>query len=84
MTVRETTRIEAHVGIRFKVKEAAQTRGMSQYRLAKQSGVDPRTLRKIWHNLPDIIVQSDILARLADTLEVDVSELVESDPPRPR
>lgn len=70
--------------IRFKVKEVAATRGFSQHRLAKESGVDLRTLRRIFRQEAPITVSSDTLDRLATTLNVDVSELLESDPPGPR
>lgn len=72
------------MAIRFKVKEVAVQRGISQYRLAKASGIDERTVRKIFRQQGPIVVSSETLDRLAAVLHVDVSELLESDPPGPR
>jgi len=72
------------VAIRFKVKDIAHIRGFSQYKLSKVSGVDERTLRKIWRQDEGIVVNSDTLDRLAAALQVDISELLESDPPGQR
>lgn len=72
------------MAIRFKVKDIAALRGFSQYKLAKVSGVDERTLRKIWRQDKGIVVNSDTLDKLATALQVDISDLLESDPPLPR
>lgn len=64
---------------RLKVKEVAEQRGMSQRQLFLRSGVDIRTVRKIFHN-PEAVVTVETLARLARVLDVDVSELIESTP----
>ena len=66
------------VAIRFKVKEVAGRQGFSQHRLAKESGVDLRTLRRIFRYPTEIVVSSETLDRLATTLGVDVAELLES------
>jgi DNA-binding Xre family transcriptional regulator len=72
------------MAIRFKVKELAASRGWSRYKLHKVSGVDERTLRKIWQQDDTTVINTDTLARIADALDVDVSELLESSPPRTR
>ena len=65
--------------IRFKVKQVARERGFSQHRLAKESGVDLRTLRRIFRSEPgEIAVSTETLDRLAETLKVDVTLLLES------
>jgi DNA-binding Xre family transcriptional regulator len=65
--------------VRLKVKEIAQAKGMSQRRLSLRSGVDINTVRRIFH-YPTTIVTTETLAKLADVLEVDASELIESVP----
>lgn len=66
--------------IRFKVKEVAARKGYSQHRLAKESGIDLRTLRRLFRRPTEIVVSSETLDRLAMTLHVDVTELLESVP----
>lgn len=72
------------MAIRFKVKEIATSRGWSRYKLHKVSGVDERTLRKVWSQDATTVITTDTLDRIADALDVDVSDLLESSPPRPR
>lgn len=62
---------------RLKVKEVAQQKGVSQRQLFLRSGVDIRTVRRIFQH-PDAVVTVETLAKLAKVLEVDVSELIES------
>lgn len=64
---------------RLKVKEVAQQKDMSQRQLFLRSGVDIRTVRRIFQH-PDAVVTVETLAKLAKVLEVDVSELIESTP----
>lgn len=68
---------------KLKVREIAELRGKSQRRLFFDSEVDIKTLQKIWKN-PTTIVTTITLDRLATALNVDVSLLVESDPPLPK
>ena len=63
--------------IRLKIKELAQEKGISQYRLAKDSGVDIRTVQRIFRD-PYRIITTETLDRFARVLQVDASELVES------
>lgn len=51
------------------------------YRLQKQTGIDERTLRRLWRTPEQIVVSTETLDRIATALGVDISELVESIPP---
>jgi len=64
---------------RLKVREVAQQKKLSQRQLFLRSGVDIRTVRRIFQH-PDAVVTVETLAKLARVLEVDVSELIESVP----
>jgi transcriptional regulator with XRE-family HTH domain len=68
---------------RLKVKEVAQQKGISQRQLFLRSGVDIRTIRRIFRD-PQTVVTVETLARLAKVLEVDASELIESVPDDPQ
>jgi DNA-binding Xre family transcriptional regulator len=65
--------------IRLKVKEVAQQKGFSQRKLSLRSGVDLRTVQRIFRD-PTRIVTTETLDKFAKTLEVDASELIESVP----
>ena len=67
--------------IRLKVKEIAEKKGVSQGSLSRLANIDIRTLRKIYRNPTEAVVNTETLDRLAVVLEVDVSELLESVPP---
>ena len=67
------------MAVRLKVREIAQARGISQRQLFFRSQVDIKTLQKIWRN-PYSVVTTETLDKLARALEVDVRQLVESDP----
>jgi len=64
---------------RLKVKEVAQAKGISQRQLFIRSGVDIKTIQKIYRN-PHTVITVETLAKLADVLGVDVSELIENEP----
>ncbi|HEU0003191.1 MAG TPA: helix-turn-helix transcriptional regulator [Ktedonobacteraceae bacterium] len=70
-------------GVRLRVKEVAQQKKISQGGLSRQANIDLRTLRKIYRE-PTSIVTTETLGRLATALNVDVSLLLESDPPLPK
>ena len=70
-------------GVRLRVKEVAQQKKVSQGGLSRQANIDLRTLRKIYRE-PTSIVTTETLGRLATALNVDVSLLLESDPPLPK
>jgi transcriptional regulator with XRE-family HTH domain len=68
--------------IRLKIKEIAQQKGFSQRKLAMRSGVDIRTVQRIFRD-PTRIVTTETLDKFAKTLEVDASMLIESIPDEP-
>lgn len=67
------------MSVRLKVKEVAKKQGFSQRQLSLRSGVDINTVRRLFQH-PDTNVSIVTLGRLATTLNVDVSELIESVP----
>lgn len=64
---------------RLKVRELAEARHISQRKLSMRSGVDIRTIQKIYRD-PYKIVTTETLDKIAKVLEVDASELIESVP----
>ncbi|HVB22941.1 MAG TPA: helix-turn-helix transcriptional regulator [Ktedonobacteraceae bacterium] len=64
--------------VRLKVKEVAKARGVSQRRLSLRSGIDINTIRRIFQNPTTANPTVGTLGKIADTLGVDVSELLES------
>ncbi len=69
--------------IRLKVKEVAKAKGISQSKLGRLADVDVKTMRRIYRE-PTAPVTTTILDRIATALNVDVSLLLESDPPLPK
>ncbi len=65
--------------IRLRVKEIAEQKGISQSKLGRMADVDPKTMRRLYHN-PTASVTTTILDRLAKALQVDASMLIESIP----
>ena len=65
--------------IRLKVKEVAKAKGFSQRGLSMKSGVDIRTVQRIFRD-PTRIITTETLDKFAKTLGVDASELLESVP----
>jgi transcriptional regulator with XRE-family HTH domain len=59
---------------KFKIKELAQARGLTQETLAIKSGVKMRTVQRLWQNKVHR-VELLIMIRIADTLGVDVRDL---------
>jgi len=66
--------------IRLKVKEYAQKMGFTQGRLARAANIDPKTARKIYQD-PYANIELHTLDRLAQVLQVDPRDLIESEPP---
>ncbi len=64
---------------RLRVKEVANSKGISLTKLSQRSEVAYNTVRRIWRE-PYTDVTLSTLQRLADVLKVDVNELVESVP----
>ncbi len=62
--------------IRLKIKEVAQQKGYSMSRLARESNMAYKTIQTIWRD-PYHEVTTTTLNKLARTLEVDPSELIE-------
>ncbi len=65
--------------VRLRIKEVAIEKGFSQRKLSMRSGVDMRTVQEIWHR-PYRNVTTETLNKLANTLGVDASELIETVP----
>lgn len=65
--------------VRLKVKDVAQSKGISQRKLSMRSGVDINAVRRIFHD-PFANITTETLGKLARVLEVDASELIESVP----
>jgi DNA-binding Xre family transcriptional regulator len=70
-------------GVRLRVKEVALQKGLTMGLLSRKANIDLRTIRRIYRH-PESVVTTETLGRLAAILEVDVSLLIESDPPGPR
>jgi len=64
--------------VRLKVKEVASAKGISQRQLFLRSGVDIKTLQKIYKD-PYTNITVETLGKIAEVLGVDVSELIESE-----
>ncbi|QBD80284.1 XRE family transcriptional regulator [Ktedonosporobacter rubrisoli] len=63
---------------RLKVREIAQKRHISQRKLFIRSGVDLKTIQRLFRDPINTSVTLRSLDRLAMALEVDISELIES------
>jgi DNA-binding Xre family transcriptional regulator len=62
--------------IRLKIKEVAQQKGYSMSRLSRESNMAYKTIQTIWRD-PYHEVTTTTLNKLARTLGVDPSELIE-------
>ncbi len=67
---------------RLRVKEIAKQKGLSMTKLHKKSDVAYGTVRKIFRN-PYTEITLTTLNRLAEALEVESKELIESVPDEP-
>lgn len=65
--------------IRLKVKEIAETKGISQGKLSRKADIDVKTIRRIYRN-PVEIITTETLDKLATALEVNVCDLIEQIP----
>ena len=65
--------------VRLKVKEIAESKKVSQRQLSIRSGVDIKTVQRIYRN-PTTIVTTETLGKLSRVLGVDPSELIEGIP----
>lgn len=62
--------------IRLRVKEVAKEKGISMNRLSRLSDLSLNTIQRIWHD-PYSSIKAETLAKLAKSLQVDISELIE-------
>ncbi len=62
--------------IRLKIREVAQQKGFSMSRLSRESNMAYKTIQTIWRD-PNHEVTTTTLNKLARTLGVDPSELIE-------
>lgn len=69
--------------IRLKVKEVAAHQKIGQGALARKANMDVKTLKRIYRD-PYAEISTFTLDKLATALQVDVSLLVESEPPLPK
>ena len=65
--------------IRLKIQEVAQQKGFSMSRLSRESNMAYKTIQTIWRD-PYHEVTTTTLNKLARTLGVDPSELIEYTP----
>jgi DNA-binding Xre family transcriptional regulator len=65
--------------IRLKIREVAQQKGFSMSRLSRESNMAYKTIQTIWRD-PYHEVTTTTLNKLARTLGVDPSELIEYTP----
>ena len=68
--------------IRYREKEIAERKGISQTRLGQLALLDMERMRRIWRDgtSDNANVTMQVLDRLAKALGVDASELIESVP----
>jgi transcriptional regulator with XRE-family HTH domain len=64
---------------RLRVKEVAESKGFNISTLSRASDVPFSTVRRVWKN-PYHEIKLTILAKLAETLGVSISELIEDAP----
>ena len=65
--------------IRLRVKELAQTKGISQGKLSRMSDVDENTIKRIYRN-PTAIVSTETINKLAAALGVATTDIIEDIP----
>jgi transcriptional regulator with XRE-family HTH domain len=68
--------------IRVKVRDIARQKGISQRQLVIRSGLDIRVVQRVMRD-PYVNIMLATLDRLAQTLGVDASELIESETDQP-
>lgn len=64
---------------RLKIRELAETQGLSRSRLSHLAVVDIKVIRRIYNN-PQESISLHTLDRIAQALRVDISDLIESVP----
>ncbi len=69
--------------IRIRLKEIARAKGISQAKLSRLADLDMRTVRRAYY-YPDGAITTTTLDKLCRALNVDISLLIECDPPLPK
>lgn len=64
---------------RLKVRDVAESQGITQTKLSHLSFVDVKAIRRIWRD-PHQNISLPVLDRLAQALHVNIQELIESIP----
>ena len=64
--------------IRLKVKEVAEAKGYNMSQLSRKSDISFSTIKRIWRD-PYKSVSTEMLGRLAETLEVSIHDLIEEE-----
>lgn len=67
------------MAVRLRVREVAQSRGISQGKLSRLSDVSLNTIRRIWSE-PGYITTTDTLDKIARALDVPIADLLEMVP----
>lgn len=65
--------------IRLRVKEVAESKGYNMSKLSRQSDISFNTIKRIWQK-PYSGVNLQTLSKIADTLNVQLSDLTENVP----
>lgn len=68
------------MAVKIKLKEITEIKGVSQRQLSLKSGIDIKSVQRIMRN-SFTIVTTETLGKFAEILAIDVSALVESEPP---
>lgn len=68
------------MAVKIKLKEITEIKGVSQRQLSLKSGIDIKSVQRIMRN-SFTIVTTETLGKFAEILGIDVSALLESDPP---
>ena len=63
---------------RLKVREMAEQQGWTQAKLQRAADINSRTMSGIWHD-PYRKVTYEVLTKIARTLNVEITELVEEE-----
>lgn len=63
--------------VRYRVKELAKSRGVTQFELASKSGVSISVVQRLWQNRAPDGIRHNTLDSIAKALDVQISELSE-------
>lgn len=62
--------------IRLRIRELAEEKGISIYRLSQAASVDYKTVKRLWY-APSSHTTTKTLAKIADALAVHTADLIE-------